>query len=143
MASRPDSRSPIEDPQHMASTVTSTSTTEARNHPGSAGPASPLDLTVIIPAMDEAENLARLIPWTQEVLARLDCTAEIVVVAGPSSDDTVNVARARGARIVEQTSRGYGGALAEGFAAARGEFLLTMDADFSHTPIFIRTLWAA
>ena len=127
----------------MASTVTSTSTTEARNRPGSAGPASPLDLTVIILAMDEAENLARLIPRTQEVLARLDCTAEIVVVAGPSSDDTVTVARAQGARVVEQASKGYGGALAEGFAAARGEFLLTMDADFSHTPIFIRTLWAA
>jgi 2-polyprenyl-3-methyl-5-hydroxy-6-metoxy-1,4-benzoquinol methylase len=45
--------------------------------------------------------------------------------------------------VVEQVSRGYGGALAEGFAAAGGEYLLTMDADFSHTPIFIRTLWAA
>jgi SAM-dependent methyltransferase len=45
--------------------------------------------------------------------------------------------------VVAQESMGYGGALAEGFAAAKGEYLLTMDADFSHTPIFIRTLWAA
>jgi len=42
---------------------------------------------------------------------------------------------------VEQGERGYGGALLSGFASANGEYILTMDADLSHPPTFIRDLW--
>jgi len=102
-----------------------------------------IDLSVIILAMNEAPNLARLLPQTSRVLDRLGIAAEIVVVAGSSTDGTADVARSHGAQVIDQSSKGYGGALAEGFAAAWGDYLLTMDADFSHMPIFIGTLWAA
>ncbi len=100
-------------------------------------------LSIVIPAMNEAQNLARLIPQAWHVIERLDCKAEIIVVVGPSTDDTALVARERGAHVIEQTTKGYGGALAEGFAAARGEWILTMDADLSHPPVVIGTIWAA
>lgn len=102
-----------------------------------------MDLSIVIPAMNEAGNLHRLIPQTLRVIERLGCTAEIIVVVGRSSDQTAAVAEISGARAIAQTSRGYGAALAEGFAAAQAEWVLTMDADLSHPPIFIGTLWAA
>jgi dolichol-phosphate mannosyltransferase len=102
-----------------------------------------VELSIVVPAMNEEENIAQLIPRAWRVLGRIGCTAEIIVVVGPSRDGTSTTARACGARVIEQRSRGYGGALAEGFAAAKGEYVLTMDADLSHAPVFIATLWAA
>jgi dolichol-phosphate mannosyltransferase len=102
-----------------------------------------VELSIVIPAMNEAQNLARLIPQAWRVVERLGCAAEIIVVVGPSTDRTADVAREQGARVVNQQTKGYGGALAEGFAAAGGEYIVTMDADHSHTPVFIGTLWAA
>jgi dolichol-phosphate mannosyltransferase len=43
--------------------------------------------------------------------------------------------------VVGQTERGYGGALIAGFAATTAPYLLTMDADLSHRPVFIEELW--
>jgi dolichol-phosphate mannosyltransferase len=100
-------------------------------------------LSIVIPAMNEAENLSRLIPQTWHTVERIGCKTEIIVVVGSSTDQTATVARENGAIVVEQVSKGYGGALVEGFAAANGEYILTMDADLSHTPVFIGTLWAA
>jgi len=100
-------------------------------------------LSIVLPAMNEADNLVRLIPQLWSVVDRLKCDAEIIVVAGSSTDGTVTVARDLGAVAIEQTSKGYGGALAEGFAAASGEWILTMDADLSHPPIVLATMWAA
>jgi len=102
-----------------------------------------IELSIVIPAINEAANLARLIPQTRGMLERLSCRGEILVVAGPSTDGTAAVAREHGARVINQETTGYGGALAEGFAAAQGEWILTMDADLSHPPVFIGALWAA
>jgi dolichol-phosphate mannosyltransferase len=102
-----------------------------------------VELSIVIPAINEATNLARLIPQTWELLKRLECTGEIIVVVGPSTDHTAETSRRHGAQVIQQRSKGYGGALTEGFATAQGEWILTMDADLSHPPIFIGTLWAA
>jgi glycosyltransferase involved in cell wall biosynthesis len=100
-----------------------------------------LDLTVLIPALNEASNLRSLLPDVARVLGELSVVSEIVVVDGGSSPDTRQVAESVSARLLRQTSRGYGGALAEGFDAAMGDYVLTMDADYSHEPALIRTLW--
>jgi dolichol-phosphate mannosyltransferase len=68
-------------------------------------------------------------------------TFEILVVTVPGDDSTTAVARRSGAEILEQLNPGYGHALQTGFRAARGRFVLTMDADFSHPPKFLEDLW--
>jgi dolichol-phosphate mannosyltransferase len=100
------------------------------------------DLSVLIPALDEAENLRSLVPSLHRVLQGLSVAYEILVVGHDGPDETLEVARRLGARPMAQTLPGYGGALTEGFRAARGRYLITMDADLSHEPDFISKLWA-
>src|SRR5437588_1540666 len=103
-------------------------------------PFSP-DLSIVIPAIDERENLELLIPAIREIITTLEISAEIIVVDGGSNDGTVEASERRGARVIRQQERGYGGALLAGFAAARAPYLLTMDADLSHRPSFITEMW--
>jgi len=84
-------------------------------------------VSVVIPAMNEAENLPHVfatIPhWVHEV----------ILVDGHSTDDTVAVARRLrpGIRIVQQPGKGKGNALAAGFAACTGDIIVMIDADGS------------
>ena len=104
-------------------------------------PASAPELAVIIPALNERENLEILLPAVREEIAQFNIPAEIVVVDGGSHDGTPEAARQRGARVVPQQERGYGGALLAGFAATAAPYLVTMDADLSHRPVFLQDLW--
>src|ERR1051325_3815380 len=99
------------------------------------------DLSVIIPALNEAENLKLLLPLITEVIGELRLNAEIIVVDGGSTDDSKSVARQLHASLVQKTERGYGGALLSGFAAARAPYVATMDADLSHPPVFLKDFW--
>lgn len=99
------------------------------------------ELAVLIPAWNERENLEALLPATREVLERLGVRTEIIVIDGGSVDGTAEAARRLGARVVQQSERGYGGALLEGFEAAGAPYLITMDADLSHSPVFIEEFW--
>jgi len=101
-----------------------------------------VNLSVIIPALNERENVERLVPAIREVLRQLDVQAEILVVDGPSQDGTADAASRAGARVLRQQERGYGGALLAGFRVASAPHVLTMDADLSHPANFIRDLWA-
>jgi dolichol-phosphate mannosyltransferase len=104
--------------------------------------AEPIDLTIVLPVLNERENVERLLPRTVEVLRTIGCRYELVVVVdGGSTDGTADAAVAGGARVIRQTLPGYGGALREGLAAAAGTYILTLDADLSHDPDFIRKLW--
>jgi dolichol-phosphate mannosyltransferase len=102
-----------------------------------------MDVSVILPVMNEAENLRILIPRLVALLDRERITHEIVVVDGPSSDGTSETAKALGARVVGERRRGYAGAMETGIAEARGDYLLTLDADLSHDPDFIVKMWRA
>src|SRR5436309_3019534 len=99
------------------------------------------ELSVVIPALNEAENLKALLPLIQAVVAELGIAAEVIVVDGGSADDTEAVVKGLNAHLVRQTERGYGGALLAGFASARAPYLATMDADLSHPPIFLKDFW--
>ncbi len=87
-------------------------------------------VSVVIPARNEASNL----PF---VLAHLPTGVfEVILVDGHSSDNTVDVARRSrpDIRVVHQGGIGKGNALACGFAAARGDVIVTLDADGSTEP---------
>jgi len=106
-----------------------------------SAPASPPELAVVIPAWNERENLELLLPALREVLDGLGVAWEIIIADGGSTDGTQEAATHRGARVVRQVERGYGGALLAGFAATAAPYLITMDADCSHRPIFIEEFW--
>lgn len=98
-------------------------------------------LTVVIPALNERRNLERLMPALRDELAGLGVPAEIIVVDGGSTDGTQTAAARHGARVVRQLEPGYGGALVAGFAATQADWIVTMDADLSHRPVFLREFW--
>ncbi|MEV4438822.1 glycosyltransferase family 2 protein [Streptomyces sp. NPDC049577] len=84
-------------------------------------------VSVVIPAMNEAENL----PYVFKTLP--DWIHEVVLVDGNSTDDTVRVARELypDVKVVEQLGKGKGDALITGFAACTGEIIVMVDADGS------------
>jgi glycosyltransferase involved in cell wall biosynthesis len=90
-------------------------------------------LSIVIPALNEAENIPRVmstIPRT--TLKNAGWDVEVVVVDNGSSDGTGLVAAAHGARVVFRSVRGYGSAYRAGFAAAQGEIIATGDADCTY-----------
>ncbi|HEY0386558.1 MAG TPA: glycosyltransferase, partial [Pyrinomonadaceae bacterium] len=99
------------------------------------------DIAVVIPAWNERENLDLLLPALKEVLDELGLHAEIVIADAGSEDGTREAAERRGARVVVQQERGYGGALLAGFSATTAPYIVTMDADLSHRPVFLFDFW--
>lgn len=100
-------------------------------------------LSVVLPTLNEAPNVDRLVPALSAQARRLGLTCEFLIVDGPSVDGTRAAAERRGARVLAQKGRGYGAALTEGLAASAGEWVLTLDADGSHPPEDLERLWAA
>src|SRR4029077_903335 len=100
-------------------------------------------LSLVLPALNEGENLDRVLPELKKALVALGPTFEIIVVDGGSSDNTQEVVRKHAVRMVSQRLPGFGGAYRAGFEQARGEYIITLDADGSHDPAFLKDLWAA
>ena len=96
-------------------------------------------VSLIIPTLNEAENLVHVLPTLPDVVD------ELVIVDGGSTDGTLEVIRQLrpDARIIEEPRRGKGIALQVGFAAAKGDILVIMDADGSMDPLDIPTFVAA
>lgn len=86
-------------------------------------------VSVIIPALNEAGNIAALV-----AAVRAQPVDEVIVVDNGSDDDTGARARSAGALVVREPRRGYGYACAAGVAAAAGDVLVFLDGDFSFLP---------
>ena len=107
---------------------------------------SPLELTVVIPCLNEARTIEGCIREAMTALASAQITGEVVVADNGSTDGSQAIATAAGARIVPIAAKGYGHALRGGIAAAHGRYILMGDADgsydFSHLPRFVDRLRA-
>jgi glycosyltransferase involved in cell wall biosynthesis len=92
------------------------------------------NISIIIPAKNEEETLGRVLDDLNRVVAQMpDFQTEIICVDDHSTDATAQIARSYGARVVENKDKpGKGMALRAGFAAAEGEILVMLDADYSH-----------
>jgi SAM-dependent methyltransferase len=104
--------------------------------------ADSIDLSVVIVAQHEAGHLRALLPRLADVLGSLDGVHEIIVVDREPDETTSQVAGDWGARVVRRPAAGYGKALAAGFGAAQGTYILTMDGDVSHPLGLIQAMWA-
>jgi glycosyltransferase involved in cell wall biosynthesis len=91
-----------------------------------------VDLTVVLPCLNEAETLATCIRKARRSIAELGLRGEIIVADNGSTDGSQEIAAAEGARVVPIPVRGYGAALAGGIAAARSEYVIMADADDSY-----------
>ncbi|HTJ58967.1 MAG TPA: glycosyltransferase family 2 protein [Devosiaceae bacterium] len=109
-------------------------------------PAAEIELTILMPCLNEAETLAICIGKARAFLERSGTQGEVLVADNGSTDGSQQIARDMGARVVEITDRGYGAALAGGIEAACGRYVIMGDADdsydFAHLDAFIEKLRA-
>jgi hypothetical protein len=101
------------------------------HHP-SAAAAGELELTILMPCLNEAETLALCIADAQAYLARSGVAGEVLIADNGSTDGSQAIAESLGARVVPIPERGYGAALRGGIAAARGRFVIMGDSDHSY-----------
>jgi glycosyltransferase involved in cell wall biosynthesis len=88
-----------------------------------------LDLSVVIPCLNEAGTLAIVIEKARRACEALGLSGEIVVADNGSTDGSPEIAARAGARVVHVKERGYGNALRHGARAAKGRLLVMGDAD--------------
>jgi glycosyltransferase involved in cell wall biosynthesis len=91
-----------------------------------------IELSIVMPCLNEAETLAVCIDKAQGYLARSGVNGEVIIADNGSTDGSQDIARAHGARVVDVPAKGYGSALMGGIDAARGEYVIMGDADDSY-----------
>jgi glycosyltransferase involved in cell wall biosynthesis len=101
-------------------------------------------VSVVIPCLNEEDNVATCVRGAIEALATALLSGEVIVVDNDSDDRSAEIAAAAGARVIVEPRRGYGSAYLAGFAAARGTYIVMADADltydFNEIPRFIHGL---
>src|SRR5262249_6376660 len=97
-----------------------------------ASPEAAVEISIVMPCLNEAETLAVCIEKAQQSLRELNCAGEIIVADNGSADGSPQIAARCGARVVHVAAKGYGSALMGGIAAARGRYVIMGDADDSY-----------
>lgn len=96
-----------------------------------------MQISVVLPAKNEAEGLARTLPRLRELWP----DAELIVVDDGSTDDTAAIATSHGVQVLSSPySMGNGASIKRGARAASGDILVFMDADGQHDPALIKAL---
>ena len=97
-----------------------------------APPQAPLELSVVMPCLDEAATVGGCVAKALGFLRDHGIAGEVIVADNGSADGSPELAAAAGARVIRVSAKGYGSALQAGIAAARGRFILMGDADDSY-----------
>lgn len=92
----------------------------------------PLEVSVVLPCLNEADTVATCVAKAQRVFSEHGIRGEIIVADNGSTDGTQELAEAGGARVVAVPARGYGNALIGGIRAAKGTYVVMADADDSY-----------
>ena len=114
---------------------------EAVSSTAAAG--SPL-VSVVIPCLNEVDHIYECVSRAFRAMQTAAIDGEVIVSDNGSTDGSAEVARDAGARVVDEPRRGYGSAYLTGFAAARGTYIVMLDADltydFADIPRFVEQL---
>jgi len=90
-----------------------------------------MKISIIIPTLNEEKNLPRVLRSIKNYMKNRNEKYEIIVVDGYSKDKTVEIAKKFGAKVIFDDV-GKGSALRKGMKVAKGDIVITMDADCSH-----------
>ena len=105
-----------------------------------------LELTILMPCLNEAETLTVCIAKARGFLDRTGIAGEVLIADNGSTDGSREIAVKAGARVVAVATKGYGAALAAGIEAAQGRLVIMGDADdsydFAHLDAFVAALRA-
>src|SRR5512138_1814329 len=91
-----------------------------------------VEITVLLPCLNEARTLPACVRKAQESLRRTGASFEVLVSDNGSTDGSQEIARSLGARVTDAPERGYGNALRHGIVAARGRYVVMADSDDSY-----------
>ena len=94
--------------------------------------AGQIEVSAVIPCLNEERTLAQCIEKAQRCLASLGVSGQVVVADNGSTDRSTEIALQLGAKVVQQPLKGYGAALMAGFEAADGELMVMADGDGSY-----------
>jgi glycosyltransferase involved in cell wall biosynthesis len=112
--------------------------------PANAVEPSALLVSVVIPCLNEAQNIEQCVRAALRALQDVEGAGEVVVADNGSEDGSAELAERAGARVVRESRRGYGSAYLAGFAASRGRYIVMVDADltydFGEIPRFVAEL---
>ncbi|MCB0271465.1 MAG: glycosyltransferase family 2 protein [Bdellovibrionales bacterium] len=103
-----------------------------------------LELTILMPCLNEAETLATCIQKAKASIEKLGIQGEVLIADNGSTDDSIQIATQNGARVIQVTQKGYGNALKAGINNAAGKYIIMGDADdsydFLHLELFVTKL---
>ena len=91
-----------------------------------------IDLTILMPCLNEEENIASCIENALYFINSRELSAEILVVDNDSTDRSAEIANSYGAVVVHENRRGYGQALRTGLYAAKGSVIIFGDCDSTY-----------
>jgi hypothetical protein len=106
--------------------------TAPAKQPAPSGDAQPLELTILMPCLNEAETIEVCVRKARGFLERSGVRGEVLIADNGSDDGSQKLAEAEGARVVAVPEKGYGAALMGGVVAARGRYVVMGDADDSY-----------
>ena len=119
-------------PFTMISSAVATDETAWQSETDASGDSAQIELTILMPCLNEAETLATCIRKAQQFLHQHGVRGEVLIADNGSTDGSQRIAAELGARVVDVPVRGYGAALACGSAAARGAYIIMGDSDDSY-----------
>lgn len=103
-----------------------------------------VEISVVMPCLNETATVGTCVDQALTAIRNLGIRGEVIVADNGSTDNSREIARAHGARVVPVANRGYGSALLGGIEAARGTYILMGDADesydFGQLPMFLEKL---
>lgn len=91
-----------------------------------------MELTILMPCLNESRTLGGCIQKALDFLERADIEGEVLVADNGSVDGSQSIAIKLGARVVQVHERGYGAALIEGIKSSKGRFVIMGDSDESY-----------
>ena len=91
-----------------------------------------VELSIVLPCLDEELTVGNCVKQAVSFLKDNNVNGEVIVADNGSTDGSIDIAETNGARVARIAQKGYGSALAGGFKAAKGKFIIMADSDESY-----------